>query len=147
MSHTALLSWVLLNLYFWTSLTLSMTKPTANMMMPTTSRPVPKPMKGYCLTAGELMSVTGRETTQTQIIWKTQKPRKGKNLSRLSSKRSSLPVLRMRNSRKPDSRTPHSMMKMEGTICRACGLGPDKARVIIARTTKLVPPAKSGVSC
>lgn len=43
-------------------------------------------------TAGEFRIVMGRETVQTQSIWKTQKPRKGRNLLRLSSKRSSLPV-------------------------------------------------------
>lgn len=35
------------------------------------------------------------------------------------------------------------MMKMEAMIWRACGWVPDKQRVMMARTTKFVPPAKS----
>ena len=90
--------------------------------------------------------VTGNETLQTHIIWKTQKPKNGKNLSLLSSKRSSLPVLIMRNKRKPESRAPHSMMKIEATIWRALWW-PEKARVMMAKMTKLVPPAKSDFGC
>ena len=94
------------------------------------------------MTLGEFKIVTGRDTVQTQIIWNTQKPRKGKNLSRLSSNRSSLPVLMMRKRRKAESRAPQSMMNKETTICRAWWW-PENARVMMARTTKLVPPAKS----
>lgn len=95
--------------------------------------------------------VTGKEQVQTQNIWKIQKPRNLKKLLRLSSKRSSLPVLRTRNNRKPERRRPHIIMKRETTIWRASGrpsAAELKARVIMARTTKLVPPAKSrdGVS-
>lgn len=78
----------------------------------------------------------------TQNIWNTQKPKNGKNLSRLSSKRSSFPVLTILNSRKPESRAPQSIMKIDATIWRPLWW-PEKARVIMARTTKLVPPAKS----
>ena len=49
----------------------------------------------------------------------------------------------MRKRRKPERRAPQSMMKMEATIWRAWWW-PEKARVMMARTTKLVPPAKSG---
>lgn len=111
---------------------------------------------------GEFRTVTGKETVHTQNIWKIQKPRNLKNLSRISSKRSSFPVLRMRKRRKPESRAPQSMMKRDVTIWRAwCSPENDKlethfsrvpsrlhcrargANVIIASTTKLVPPAKS----
>ena len=84
----------------------------------------------------------GKETVQTQIIWKIQKERNLKKLSRLSSKRESEPVLMMRKRRKAESRKPQAMMKRESTICRAEWVG-EKERVRIARRTKLVPPAKS----
>lgn len=143
------LSWfLLLNKYFWTSLTLSMINPMANKMTPAMSLPVPNAGWGYCVMLGEFSTVTGSETVQTQSIWKTQKPKKGKNLSLLSSKRSSLPVLRIRKRRNAESRAPQSMMKMDTTICRAWWVSLN-ARVMIARTTKFVPPAKSAdsISC
>jgi hypothetical protein len=49
----------------------------------------------YRVTVGELRTVTGNETVQTHSIWKIQREKKGKNLSRLSLKRVSVPVLRM----------------------------------------------------
>ena len=48
----------------------------------------------------------------------------------------------IRKSRNPESLAPHAIMKRETTIWRALWV-PEKARVMIARTTKLVPPAKS----
>ena len=113
-----------------------------NSITPAMSLPVPNLGWGYFVTFGEFRIVTGSETVQTQNIWNTQKPRNGKNLSRLSSKRSSLPVLIMRKRRNPESRAPQIMMKSESTIWRALWW-PEKARVMIASTTKLVPPAKS----
>lgn len=92
--------------------------------------------------AGELSSVTGRLTVHTHSIWNTQKPRNEKNLSRLSSKRSSLPVLRMRKRRKPESRAAHSIRKSDVTIDRAFVVSA-QLRVRIAKTTKFEPPAKS----
>lgn len=83
------------------------------------SLPVPNAGCGYWVTFGEFNTVTGNETVHTQIIWKTQKPRNGKNLSLLSSKRSSLPVFRIRKRRKPESRRPQTMMKSKTTIWRA----------------------------
>ena len=91
---------------------------------------------------GLFKTVTGKLTIQTHSIWATQNPRKGKNLSLLSSNRSSLPVLRIRKSKKPDKRVPQSMRKIDVTICLACVV-PDMARVMIASHTKLVPPMKS----
>jgi hypothetical protein len=64
-------------------------------------------------------------------------------LTRLSSKRSSFPVFRMRNSKKPDRRADHTMMKTEATMLRASPLFSLNARVSMANRTKLVPPAKS----
>jgi hypothetical protein len=96
-----------------------MIKPIEYRTTPAISLPVPKDGCGYCVTFGEFNTVTGNDTVQTQIIWNTQNPRNGKNLSRLSSNRSSLPVLMMRKSRKPESRSPQTMMKREHTIWRA----------------------------
>lgn len=87
--------------------------------------------------------VTGKEHVQTQNIWKTQNPRKDQNLSRLSSKRSSLPVFMILKRRKPDSRAAHAMMKTEATMLRALPLFSLNDRVSIASNTKFVPPAKS----
>lgn len=116
--------------------------PIAKSITPATSLPVPKSGWLKRVTFGEFRIVTGSETIHTQSIWNTQKPRKGKNLSRLSSKRSSFPVLRILKRRKAESRAPHIIMKRESTIWRAW-CWPENARVMIARTTKLVPPAKS----
>ena len=119
-----------------------MMKPIVNKITPAISLPVPKLGWRYFVTFGEFKIVMGSETVQTQNIWNTQKPKNEKNLSRLSSKRSSLPVLIMRKRRKPESLAPQIMMKSESTIWRALWW-PEKARVTIANNTKLVPPAKS----
>lgn len=74
---------------------------------------------------------------------KTQKPRKDQNLSRLSSKRSSLPVLMILNNKKPERRAAHAVMKTEATTLRVSPLFSLNDRVSIASKTKLVPPAKS----
>jgi hypothetical protein len=95
-------------------------------------------------TYGLLSSVTGKLTVHTQIIWKTQNPKNLKKSSLLSSNRSSFPVLRIRKRRNPESRTPQSITKRETTILRVWTLSEIPIdRVIIARMTKLVPPAKS----
>lgn len=63
----------------------------------------------------------------------------------MSSNRSSLPVLRMRKRRKPESRIPQTMTKRVAIIFRAgwiLSVVPIE-RVRIARMTKFVPPAKS----
>jgi hypothetical protein len=129
-----------------TSLTLSIVKPATYSTTPATSRPVPKLCCAYrSETLGELSTVTGRLTVQTQTIWNSQKPRKGRNLSRLSSKRSSFPVRRMRKRRKPERRRAQMMRKREATIWRAwCWWL--RERVRMERRAKLVPPAKSGQS-
>lgn len=134
--------WLTLKRYFWMSDTLSMTRPIAKSITPAMSPPVPKGGWGKRVILGEFRTVTGNETVQTQTIWKIQKPRNLKKLSRLSSKRSSLPVLMIRKSRKAESRAPHAMMKSETTIWRAWWY-PLKASVMMVRTTKFVPPAKS----
>ena len=119
-----------------------MINPMENNITPAISLPVPNAGCGNRVTFGEFNTVTGKDTIHTQSIWNTQKPRNGKNLSRLSSNRSSLPVLMIRKRRKAESLAPHSIMKRETTIWRAFWV-PLNARVMIARTTKLVPPAKS----
>ena len=48
----------------------------------------------------------------------------------------------IRKSRKPESLAPQAIMKRETTIWRAFWV-PEKAKVMIAKTTKFVPPAKS----
>ncbi len=119
-----------------------MVKAMAKKIMAIMSVALPKLGCGYCSTFGLFKIVTGKLTIQTHSICATQNPRNGKNLSRLSSKRSSLPVFKMRKSKKPDKRAPHSIMKMDVTIWRA-SVVPDKARVRIASHTKFVPPMKS----
>lgn len=47
------------------------------------------------------------------------------------------------NNKKAESLAPHKMMKMEAIIWRALWW-PENARVMMASTTKFVPPAKSG---
>lgn len=130
------------NRYRCASLTVSTTSPTAYSTTPATSRPVPKAGCGNACTAGELSTVTGSEQIHTHSIWKTQKPRKRKKWSRLSSKRESVPVLRMRKRRKPERRRPQAARKREATSWRGFA-GELRARVRMTRRTKLVPPAKS----
>lgn len=117
-------------------------KARAKMMIPMMSVAFPNDGCGTRSTFGLLRIVTGRETVQTQSIWKTQKPRKGRNLSRLSSKRSSLPVFKIRNRRKPERRAAQSMINMDVTICLGW-VEPPMARVMMASQTKLEPPMKS----
>lgn len=96
-----------------------MMNPIANRITPAISLPVPNFGWFHRVTFGEFNMVTGRETSQTQNIWKIQKPRKEKNLSLLSSNRESLPVLRILKRRKPARRVAQSIMKSETTICLA----------------------------
>lgn len=73
----------------------------------------------------------------------TQNPRKDQNLSLLSSKRSSFPLFKILNKRKPLSLAAHSMMKSDATMLRASPRLSLNESVRIARRMKLVPPAKS----
>ncbi|KAI7165310.1 hypothetical protein KC349_g48 [Hortaea werneckii] len=70
------------------------------------------------------------------------KPKNLKKLPRLSSKRSSLPVLRIRKRRNPANRLAHTMRKIVATICLAFVV-PDMDNVMMARMTKFEPPQKS----
>ena len=117
-------------------------KARTKMMIAMMSVALPKDGWRYLRTFGLFKMVTGSETVQTHSIWNTQNPRNEKNLSRLSSKRSSLPVFKILNSKKPERRAAQSMIIIDVMICLAL-VEPPIASVIIANQTKLEPPMKS----
>ncbi len=74
-----------------------MIRPMANMITPMMSRALPNgtkiPPAAGTETLGELRMISGKETTQIHISWKTQKPPNLIGLLRMSSKRLSPPTV------------------------------------------------------